>query len=341
MAGFSQQRQTGGTFSTGNSSRNPQPTRMGNGEEEEVYDFLGDTKHLDVLKMEKARLDYEKIKRELAMLDEKWEHYKEKESSLQSKMNEATLQVKLIETCRKEKLKFLAEIQPVMETIVISDSDDDDVDDDDNDTIEVIDPRFPAETHNGESAPKRKRSDENDQAKEKDVEDDSQVSFEFLVRWRWKDETTHILRKYQTFHDIFQHYADIQKTSIRNVTMETEDGRLIYPAHTPESIGLKHFELINGVNLDDGFLPSMKKFYGDRDGRLPIKIRHRNAKQNMIIRVKPEAPLIRLMLQAAETLKKDYKKFKFYFNGQRVNPQQTASELRLVGKEIFDLIINE
>lgn len=141
----------------------------------------------------------------------------------------------------------------------------------------------------------------------------------------------------ELFSSIIERVAEKLQVDPKSLLL-THQTQTIQSRDTPESLGISTTDFIDGV-----LLAVSRGDEEDEDsaqaGEDAITIRVQTEKNSEVYRISKTAPLSKIMQKFAETIGVAESKIAFRFDGERVQPEQTADDLGMEDEDAIDAAV--
>ncbi|XP_044015735.1 uncharacterized protein CG4449 isoform X1 [Aphidius gifuensis] len=173
-----------------------------------------------------------------------------------------------------------------------------------------------------------------------DISVDTLDTIRITVRWRSRHIEHIELAMDDPFSEVFKHFANVENVSQTQVLLLKKDVP-IKNTDTPSSLGLSITDVLEGgiVNVDAiQTLEFENKNYELDSSSCKIKIQL-SGKQSLTYQMKRNERFLQLAQYCADKLNLGLSKMKFYFDGERIQDEDTPQDLDIDDEACIDLQI--
>ncbi|XP_012538338.1 uncharacterized protein CG4449 isoform X2 [Monomorium pharaonis] len=167
--------------------------------------------------------------------------------------------------------------------------------------------------------------------------EDDNYEINVKVYWRSNRLDRLTMRRHDTFKEIFQYYADLEKVSVNEVLIMKGD-KIVNHTDTPAELKLSIIDILDGGIVN----PGMNTLSPDKsdENLCTIKVQTANRKQSFTIPLRKDEQFKALFINCAKQLGVNETKLKLYFDGEQISPTDTPESLDLEEEACVDLRIS-
>lgn len=179
-----------------------------------------------------------------------------------------------------------------------------------------------------------------------DVYEDENEEITIVVKWKQTDVHKFQIRRFQNVSSIFDFFASKERVTADEILLLRND-KEVKQSDSPDSLGF------NCIAMLDGDIKLNRIFYGKStestqgeeeigsqgEDCVTVKVQAKNLKQPVEMTIKKQQKLKILIIKCCEKFNCPESKLTLKFDGEVINPKDTADDLGLEGGECFDAYI--
>ena len=160
-------------------------------------------------------------------------------------------------------------------------------------------------------------------------------NYEMTIKLKWHGEVQRFKhRKHQKFCDLIQTLADREKVVPQFIVLDMNE-KIIRPDDTPDSVGYTVSTFISG-RVVKSMGPSVSRPQKRDENLILLKIQSDKWKKPLELNIAKDQKMKVLIIKCSEELKCSAGKLKLFFDGERIDLEDTPEDLDLEGGEMID-----